>query len=747
MTKQGTTVLLTSVTILVIVCVIGSLWYKAKVKPKQSTQGRNPDSSQSVVVGGQNPLIERFQQQPESNRTLDEPIEDHQRTQFGMERCDALFTTDSNISNTSYNTMLSMIGGHRIKRWKPDANDPANANMKSNANKEYCYFYNDAENQVQDYIMRHNACDTRNPIFNGNPIITNVFTTNYADKAHTVPVEKCVVEIDTQAAQNPQHVEDLWQKWGKTDCHQLLTDLRDDITRVRQGTTSLNTQYTILYSPFMTNSNMTVSMSNNLSKCHRSNQDYLREYTDLSGQYTLLSQQLDAEKRSVTQQFYDNLVLQEQYETLSNNKTIMRNDYVREEANAKSCDRSHKECTNNRETTVFNYTVMQQNNQLLRENNIVLAEDVYSWTQNYHRMHGMVQTCSNNVASERQQFQIHNTHYINSNNLYKTCISERAAFSNNATQILGRYESYSNQYYKCEDDVFENNKKYIVEQEKLTACNSRVSFLEGAIKNLQNTIDSVVAQKKAVLQDNTNTMNEINKCESVIGDLESTIEELKKRRDAMLQELDNLNKALKDAEQSSLDKQIDILQDSSKVNMQATIEATMRAAELSCAAVQSRASDLRNQITEIKTAKMQAESMPSGTTTCPGVCTPSRKQCLGFAKKLCSPLWTLELWRDGWYGGDYYKLTSDDVGVDGMSGGGKGKYSWFIPRTRFGTSSFKLTYPPYADPLKLVVELRRSSGRVAWGPATFANDMGNLDFETYWVYASVGEYLYGGKIL
>ena len=606
----------TVVAILVIILIVGSLW--------MIQQTRSPTN------------IEPFQ----VNRTLTDNVEANQREKMGMERCDALFSTDNRLSADSFKVMMSMVGGHRIKRWKPDPTDPKAAKIKPD--KDYCYFYNDTDNNVQDYIMRHTTCDKNNPIFK-NPVISDVFSTQHSDRAHTVPVSKCVVEIDRKQAANPANIERLWQDWGATDCDQLMTDIRDSIASTYTSTKMYNGKYTSMYAPYMTVSNLVVSKTNNLHNCTLCNNDYKTRYAELMSDYSVMTGRLMTEKRSVNQQAYDNFVLQENVSALSDKAKTTRDAYVREEANVRSCNKVLGDCQINHENLVFNYTTTLQRNADLKQNNIVLAEDVYSWNQNFQKIQGLVQTCSNNVRSEQSLFATYNQFYTASNSLYNKCINDRASFSNLATQTMDRYESYSNQYYKCSDDVFENTKKLVVEQETLSACQARVGFLTKNIHELRVSIDAIKKKKDSVVVLNTQTMNSIRNCETIIGDLESKIDELTNRRDAMIRELENMNQSIKDAEQTGYMGQLSAIKEATRVNLEATLEATMRAAELGCAAVQSRASDLRNQITTLKAAQIEAAAMPLVSGSCPTACTPSRKQCVPYWRKLCR--WTIAEYR------------------------------------------------------------------------------------------------------
>lgn len=671
---------------------------------------------------------EHFQQ-----RTLEEPAEARQRGALGMERCEILYSTNSNISAFAFNTMTSYVGGHRIKKWKPDPSDPAASNIRPGF--DYCYFYNDVENQVQDYAMRNNTCGLSNPMFSNTPIITKAFKTNFRDKAHTIPVEKCVIEINREAAiGKPKDLEAMWTRWGKTDCDQLVGDVRNDIESTKDRTIVVNGMYASLHPPFITNSNIAVQKSYNLGKCQRSNLDYYEQYRKLSSNYDALVRLTEVQQESVTQQKRQYNLLYAEGSNMAVKRDTQKKAFTQEQTNAKNCKNAVAECDVSKDTLNFNYTVTLSNNQYLGVQNIVLSEDINKWTQNYYKMSGLVQTCSNNVASERSQYEVHRVNYTNSNNLYVTCQKERATYSNNATQMLGRYESYSNQFNKCMDDVFQNTLKYQVEQETLTKCLSRVGFLETSIEKLRKTIEEWKAEYNRLNNENNQVMQNIKACEAAVGELENTVEELTRRRDAMLKELDNMNKAAKDAEQKSYDGQLDAIKEANKINMEAALEATMRAAELSCAAVQSRATDLRNQITSLKVAHLEASAMPTVVPPCPSSCTPSRKQCAVYANKLCPPPWKVLMAQDDKFKGKKYEISANEIGRDGLEKDANRENVWYLPMTPFGTSSFQLTVSPFYKDVGLVMDMmkdknpKKGSASVS---GTYYEKLGNKQVNSY----------------
>jgi Mg2+ and Co2+ transporter CorA len=556
-------------------------------------------------------------------RTLVNPVEDHQRDRFATERCDALYTTDESLSEHATTTMTAYIGGHRLQRWKPIADDPA-ASAKQAPNKDYCYFYDD------DVAMQSNKCDMTNPLFKDpQGIITGAFESEYADQTHTIPIKKCIIEIDRTAAKDITKLDALWNHMGHFNCDQVTQSIRRDIEYTKAQTTATKRDHETLQNEYRANSNLASSREFSLNQCSKSNIDYSKEYPVLVSQFMTLSERLRQERAAVEQQSRDHATLQNDALTMHMQVNDAKREHDTMKGNATSCTKTLRECETSKESHLFNYNIMQQANVDVRDHNIILSEDLNQWTASYLTACNLVQTCSNDVQVQRDLFANYDRHWTTSNAMYVTCQRERVTYSNDTTLYMNQFESYSNQLAKCRDDLFENGKILVVEQEDLANCRERVAFLhrvigetQAKIKGLKGETDELIKQTDGVRSNTTN-------CQSQVGSLQSTIAELEKRRDAMLRELEALNAAANAASKASYDGQLEVIQK--------TVEATQKAAELSCQSVKSRANGLRDQITQIKAAQIEAAGMPkiNMTAACPSSCTPSRKQCILYRNLYC----------------------------------------------------------------------------------------------------------------
>jgi hypothetical protein len=572
-------------------------------------------------------IILYYRQKPHKEQftdglTLVPPVEDHQRDRFATERCNALYTTDESLSEHATATMTAYIGGHRLQRWKPHRDDPAK--RETTNDKDYCYFYGD------DIALQSGKCDMTNPLFKDpEGIITGAFESEYADQTHTIPIRKCVLEIDRTTASTPQKLDKLWTHMGHFNCDQVTQSIRRDIESTRSQTNTVRSDHESLLTQYRANSNLASMREYELGQCTRSNIDYSQEYPGLVSQFMTLTERLRQERAAVEQQARDYATLQNDALTMHMQVNDARRDHNDMKLQASTCMSNLKKCETSKETHLFNYNIMQTANIDLRDNNLVLAEDLYGWTASYFTACNLVQTCSNDVAVQRGLYANYDRHWTASNAMYVTCQSQRATYSNYTTTYMNQFESYSNQLAKCRDDLFENGKILVVEQEELAACRARVAFLQKTIAETQARIKSTVNQTNTINKETQQVQTYFTTCQSDLGILESTVGELEKRRDAMLRELEALNAAANAASQESYNGQLEIIQK--------TVETTQRAAELACQAVSTRASGLRDQITEIKAAQIEAAGMPkiNMTAACPSSCTPSRKQCIIYKNVYC----------------------------------------------------------------------------------------------------------------
>jgi hypothetical protein len=155
------------------------------------------------------------------NSQITPDAKQYQINKGGVEKCDILRVGGSNIS--SYAAMLNLIDTGRIKKFKPDDTS------KLKLGKEYCYIDNDSQNNYQDLMMFGKECTNANSLFATNPMITNVYSDISSDMINSLPLEKCVLEIDPESVNN-ENLDKFYnmQKDGMS-CESKIRKIRDSL--------------------------------------------------------------------------------------------------------------------------------------------------------------------------------------------------------------------------------------------------------------------------------------------------------------------------------------------------------------------------------------------------------------------------------------------------------------------------------------------------------------------------------------
>ena len=138
----------------------------------------------------------------------------------GVERCEALYANLSeraNMSTKALEVMDNYVLGLRLREWKPK--DPiASSNYKPGYS--YCYMYYDSNNDVVDPIIKDKFCDKTNSIFNNTPMVSSIFLDDQRDRTHSLPYQKCIVEIDPSKV-TTSNLDKFWSSIGDQQCHSL----------------------------------------------------------------------------------------------------------------------------------------------------------------------------------------------------------------------------------------------------------------------------------------------------------------------------------------------------------------------------------------------------------------------------------------------------------------------------------------------------------------------------------------------
>lgn len=252
-------------------------------------------------------------QQNQSVQPVRQTDEAKEKTRLNnaIQSCDYLRPTSPDImSGSSQDQMRRVLDGHRINIYKPEADDTF-ALERMNKLKDYCYMYNDKENDMKDYMLyadSNNGCTMNNPIFKDTPFISNVFSTLHKDSTHAIPLEKCVMEIDrTQAT--PENLNAYWEKWGTSKCSSITNPLRDQLADYVDKNNKLSNEiaeYVGLISQYEPQYN---AASSNYTQCERETTEDTASLGIVTGKYN------DAYDK-----YQDNIISEKEHQEKKQNK-------------------------------------------------------------------------------------------------------------------------------------------------------------------------------------------------------------------------------------------------------------------------------------------------------------------------------------------------------------------------------------------------------------------------------------------
>ena len=590
-----------------------------------------------IVAANRQPELEKFT--TSSEQGLTDSAQAAQRNYRGMERCDALYSLDPGIGEKEFTAMSAMIGGHRIKRWKAHDSDPMNANIKPG--KEYCYIYNDAENSVKDFLMVGKKCSMSNPLLNDtNGIITDVFKTNYRDVAHLVPVEKCVFEIDPNAL-TACNLNYIWKSWGESDCKQILTDMREDISITKNQQATVAQDHNSLWDRYLGSSNEVKRRQGSLLRCNTSNQNWAQDWTELMKNFTWTARTLGDEQLSFNQKTLDWNSLRFAHASNLKQDGVTHSNYERMVKLHGKCSKETTVCEQDYETNMFNWNTMQQQNNHLRERNLVVEEETPVTRIRVADMRSTVETCSNNVRQTTHDFNRYSNEYTDNKGRYEGCVPERDNYHRlyNASLLSG--ETESNNWYTCLDMVGKLRAKIELQKPKLARCNNSNNVLSQIIGAEQVTYQKVVADRNLVLEEMAKTFTTWKDCETTVGRQAATIAELEYRKSIMSQLLSDALENRNNMENTSLGKQVDINIASAQQTLQESLKNIAagydNATEFACGGdMDASVNDLKKDVAvfekEIDAIKEKIKNSP-----CADACSISVDRCMPFKNdnKLC----------------------------------------------------------------------------------------------------------------
>lgn len=163
----------------------------------------------------------------------------------GVERCDALNAQDfgwrAQMDTSAVTAMDAFVGGFRMREWKPTPDNNAAATGVTHAKPgyQYCYLY-DNSNQVADLRDRTlSSCDTLKQRLGNPEVLVRTFTDKGSDKSHSLPYQKCVLEID-QSKMSVASLNDFWKRAGENECAEMYSRSAQNLGNVKHTYSACN---------------------------------------------------------------------------------------------------------------------------------------------------------------------------------------------------------------------------------------------------------------------------------------------------------------------------------------------------------------------------------------------------------------------------------------------------------------------------------------------------------------------------
>lgn len=457
-----------------------------------------------------------------SNMTLKDVPEASQKRTFGIESCDILKTDDETIGNAEYNMMTTMLGGFRLNKWKP-----VDDGMK-NPGRDYCYLYNDRPSNISDYMTSLGGCDTNNPLFKNNPMITRIFEDSTEDKTHILPVKKCVLELDVNMI-TPSSINAFWRQWGSsgTHCDNLTGDLRGELSNVRVKYHDVESKYNRLVGADQALSERNRVLESDLLACGACNQVWSgvigSEWEAITEEEAALSQ----EKRLFNAYTGSNTVLRTDTTAKRAERDNWRDLWGSQSNVYYPCTGSLSECRVQESQASSNYQAVLTINRGLTACNQNLSTNRNWFMSGFNQLNESLTVCDGVRVEETDKKTSKYNDLLKVTDWYHTCDLERGHFFN-------AYGTFSNLYR----DSFSN----------YNVCVRDRNALNDTLASTRRNKLNCESERGSVEQRNIQTQRELSKREQA---LEQAKNDLRQARDAYFQ-CNNQRERLKSTKENLL---------------------------------------------------------------------------------------------------------------------------------------------------------------------------------------------------
>ncbi len=415
---------------------------------------------------------------------LNDNTRKHIRNSKGMEKCDFLFVETPDMPKDDYLTMSHFVNGLRLRKWKPNKDDEFYPQMKED--KEYCYMYNDELNDTQDIALNtdksgFDPCTKDNPMFD-TPLVTNVFNSDFRDRAHNVPIRKCVFELDKNLLKDEKLVAEFWNKWNRQDCLSLERGLRQRLSDSTEKKNALIRTQKLNQDDFIGKSNDLGIVRHDLFNCRlkkkeievelKKTQSSLEEYKAL---YKKEAESLANIKVKIQE-------LVQKIEELEKKEEELKSRYESLKADYELCHNNElPECQRRKEAIERENAFIQEQLNELRAEVERLKQELTLRLDLLRRKKEDVRVCESELAYLTNKYNELKPEYERIKGELDACETEKEQLKKDYENYKETYETFSNVYYECENERGILNERKGVCQNKVEKC---VNDVHNMVQNI-----------------------------------------------------------------------------------------------------------------------------------------------------------------------------------------------------------------------------------------------------------------------
>lgn len=416
---------------------------------------------------------------PRDPVNLDQPTSIRFREKNAIQSCEALRSDDPQMSKKSQDTMKLILDSHRINQWKPGVDEPLIENIRNKTGHAYCYMYNDNENKMKDLrLFGKPGCSLQNPIFKDTPFISNVYKSNYPDNTHTIPIEKCIIEIDPSET-SVANLDSYWSRWGDTECGHVTDPIRATLAEKLEALEAMEKQMDEI-KRLLDEYNVQIDQTDlDIRECELSKESNQKILDDLISQYNLIYEsflEVDAQRKEALEVKNEKIKEERELNELIEDKQAS---YLEVQKKAETCGIKLREC-DRRKTDIQEQLRIQietrTENEKTRERRQLEKEEI---EQEHYDLIGPESICQSALQSGRNELEDTNDNIQRVTGLLNTCTVEREKNKNLMDVFKPRYEDMNAQANAC----LERERQLRIDNDKCQEQKKTCKFLTDEHKN------------------------------------------------------------------------------------------------------------------------------------------------------------------------------------------------------------------------------------------------------------------------